>query len=57
MLAVAMRYAIFSVGRPFALVVLAIAMHGICFDFLLAAGFMYPTGPEPAAQRRRLLAC
>ncbi len=41
MFMVAARYAIFAVGKPFAMVVLAIAMHGLCFDFFLAAGFMY----------------
>jgi nucleoside transporter len=41
MFTVAARYAIFAIARPFALVVLAIAAHGICFDFFLAAGFMY----------------
>jgi nucleoside transporter len=39
--AVAARYALFAAGRPFWAVVLAIALHGICFDFFLAAGFIF----------------
>ena len=47
MFAVAARYAIFAVGRPFALIVLGLALHGICFDFFLAAGFMYVNDAAP----------
>ena len=39
--AVALRYALFAAGRPFWAIVLAIALHGICFDFFLAAGFIF----------------
>jgi nucleoside transporter len=35
------RYALFATGRPFALVLLGLALHGICFDFFFAAGFIY----------------
>jgi MFS family permease len=35
------RYAIFSAAKPFPLVVLGLALHGICFDFFFAAGFIY----------------
>lgn len=47
MFTVAARYAIFAAGRPFALIVLAIALHGLCFDFFLAAGFMYIDNVAP----------
>jgi nucleoside transporter len=42
------RYAIFSAGGPFPLIVLGLALHGICFDFFFAAGFIYvdKTAPE-----------
>lgn len=55
MFTVAARYFIFAATRPFALVVLAIALHGLCFDFFLAAGFMYidvvaPEGVSSSAQ-------
>jgi len=36
----ALRFAMFAVGRPMALVLLGIAMHGICFDFFFVAGFI-----------------
>lgn len=42
-----LRYALFSVGRPFALVLLGIALHGICFDFFFAAGFIYVENSAP----------
>jgi nucleoside transporter len=41
MAAWATRYFIFSVGLPFALVLLGLALHGICFDFFFAAGFIH----------------
>jgi nucleoside transporter len=37
----ALRYALFAVGSPFILVLLGIALHGICFDFFFAAGFIH----------------
>ncbi len=36
-----LRYAIFTIGRPFPLILLGLALHGICFDFFFAAGFIY----------------
>jgi hypothetical protein len=36
-----LRYAIFTVGRPFVLILLGLALHGLCFDFFFAAGFTY----------------
>jgi nucleoside transporter len=47
MFMVAARYFIFAIGGPFALIVVAIAMHGLCFDFFLAAGFMYINDVAP----------
>jgi MFS family permease len=35
------RYAIFAVGKPFELILVGLALHGICFDFFFAAGFIY----------------
>jgi nucleoside transporter len=37
----AVRYALFAIGSPFLLVLLGIALHGICFDFFFAAGFIH----------------
>ena len=36
----AVRFGFFSVGRPLVLVLVGIAIHGICFDFFFAAGFI-----------------
>jgi nucleoside transporter len=46
-----LRYAIFTVGRPLPLVVLGLALHGICFDFFFAAGFIYVDQTAPEAIR------
>lgn len=45
------RYAIFSAGGPFPLIVLGLALHGICFDFFFAAGFIYVDQTAPQAIR------
>ena len=45
MLAWAVRYGLFSIGHPFGLVILGVALHGVCFDFFLAAGFIH-TGQQ-----------
>lgn len=45
------RYALFAVGRPFALVILGIALHGICFDFFFAAGFIHVDNTAPTEIR------
>jgi hypothetical protein len=37
----ALRYGLFAIGSPFVLVLLGIALHGICFDFFFAAGFIH----------------
>ncbi|MCH7750739.1 MAG: MFS transporter [Planctomycetes bacterium] len=41
MAAWAIRYALFAIGSPLVLVILGIALHGICFDFFFAAGFIH----------------
>ena len=51
MAAWAVRYGLFSLQHPFALVVLGIALHGVCFDFFLAAGFIHTENKAPASIR------
>src|SRR5207244_2782981 len=46
-----LRYAIFTLGRPFPLILLGLALHGICFDFFFAAGFIYVDQTAPPAIR------
>ncbi|MBT4866037.1 MAG: MFS transporter [Planctomycetaceae bacterium] len=43
------RYALFAAGRPFVLVLAGIALHGICFDFFFAAGFIHVENTAPKA--------
>jgi MFS family permease len=47
MAAWALRYAIFAAMPPLALAVLGIALHGICFDFFLAAGMIHTSNIAP----------
>ena len=51
MAAWAARYGLFAVEKPFILVLLGVAMHGVCFDFFLAAGFIHTDNKAPAAIR------
>jgi nucleoside transporter len=51
MTAWAVRYGLFSIGHPFALVIIGVALHGVCFDFFLAAGFIYTDEKAPPAIR------
>jgi MFS family permease len=51
MAAWALRYGLFSLGHPFGLVILGVALHGVCFDFFLAAGFIHTDNKAPAAIR------
>lgn len=51
MCAWAARYGLFSLGHPFALVLVGVALHGVCFDFFLAAGFIHTDNKAPAAIR------
>ncbi len=46
-----LRYAIFSAGGPFPLILLGLALHGICFDFFFAAGFIHVENTAPEAIR------
>ena len=36
----AVRFLLFSIGKPIGLVLAGVAIHGICFDFFFAAGFI-----------------
>lgn len=51
MAAWAARYGLFSIGHPFALVVIGVALHGVCFDFFLAAGFIHTDNKAPSSIR------
>jgi nucleoside transporter len=46
-----LRYALFSYGGPeglaFALVIAGVALHGFCFDFFFAAGFIHVDNEAP----------
>jgi nucleoside transporter len=52
-----LRYGIFALAKPFPLVLLGLALHGICFDFFFAAGFIYvaKTAPEEIRQSGQAL--
>ena len=36
----AVRFGCFAIGKPLPMVLFGIAIHGICFDFFFAAGFI-----------------
>jgi predicted MFS family arabinose efflux permease len=42
------RYAIFAARPPLPLILIGIALHGICFDFFLAAGAIHTDAIAPA---------
>ncbi|SRR5579871_86000 len=42
-----LRYAFFAVGHPWALVIAGVALHGFCFDFFFAAGFIHVDNTAP----------
>jgi hypothetical protein len=44
----AARFLFFAIGRPLALILLGVAIHGICFDFFFAAGFINANSIAPA---------
>lgn len=44
----AIRFGLFAVGRPMALVLFGVAIHGICFDFFFAAGMINANIIAPA---------
>jgi nucleoside transporter len=37
----ALRFGLFATGGPLPLIILGIGLHGICFDFFFAAGFIH----------------
>jgi Na+/melibiose symporter-like transporter len=41
------RYVLFAIGGPLPLIILGIALHGICFDFFFAAGFIHVENTAP----------
>jgi nucleoside transporter len=47
MLAWGVRYGLFAVGGPFGVLLLGVALHGICFDFFFAAGFIHVDNTAP----------
>ena len=47
MAAWALRYGIFAAMPPLGLAILGIALHGICFDFFLAAGMIHTANIAP----------
>lgn len=54
MLAWAVRYGLFSIGAPDGVVwmiLLGIALHGICYDFFFVTGFIYVDKKAPVAVR------
>jgi nucleoside transporter len=42
-----LRYLLFSAGSPFSFILLGVALHGICFDFFFAAGFIHVDNEAP----------
>jgi nucleoside transporter len=42
-----LRYGLFALGRPLPLIILGIALHGICFDFFFGAGFIHVENTAP----------
>ncbi|MBI3410393.1 MAG: MFS transporter [Planctomycetes bacterium] len=42
------RYAIFASRGPLPIILIGIALHGICFDFFFAAGFIHVDNTAPA---------
>jgi len=42
-----LRYAFFAIGHPWALVLAGVALHGFCFDFFFAAGFIHVDNTAP----------
>jgi nucleoside transporter len=49
-----LRYGLFAAawgGTPWAFILIGVALHGVCFDFFLAAGFIHTDKKAPAAIR------
>jgi len=51
MAAWAVRYGLFSLMHPLFLVIIGVVLHGVCFDFFLAAGFIHTDNKAPVAIR------
>lgn len=47
MLCWGIRYGLFAMGDPFAFIIIGIALHGVCFDFFFAAGFIHVDNKSP----------
>jgi nucleoside transporter len=47
MLSWGIRYGLFALGGPFALILVGVALHGLCFDFFFAAGFIHVDNKAP----------
>jgi nucleoside transporter len=45
------RYGIFAASRWLPLVLIGVGLHGVCFDFFFAAGFIHVENTAPAAIR------
>ena len=43
------RFGFFALGKPLLLVALGVAMHGLCFDYFFAAGFIHVDQAAPKA--------
>ncbi len=53
----AIRFVFFAAARPFWLVMLGVALHGVCFDFFFGAGFMHVADSAPKAIAGSAKAC
>jgi len=42
-----LRYAIFASRAPFPVLLIGVALHGICYDFFFAAGFIHVNNTAP----------
>lgn len=43
-----LRYAIFASKAPFEILLIGVALHGVCFDFFFAAGFIHVDNTAPS---------
>jgi nucleoside transporter len=43
-----LRFGLFAIGKPLAIVLFGVAIHGVCFDFFFAAGFIHADAIAPA---------
>ena len=60
MLSLGIGYGIFAARPPLPLIIVGIALHGICFDFFLAAGMIHTQNispPDIRASTSRFLPC